>query len=141
MTNYDQLIADALDDVEADNQHPCGTTEHCCEMGGCPRCFQAVMGGNIGVERVEVFRSGVIRLTTTGHNGQPCTVAFRGVEVTIHDLKRTQHWRQCDKQASKRPERTFSRGTSRVTRLKVRLTQRLRRHFPRCSGGRLSTHC
>jgi len=85
MTNYDQLFAEAMADVESGNQHPCGTTEHCQEMGGCPRCFAALMRGDIGVERVEVFRSGIVRLTTTGHDGQPCTVAFRGVEVTVHD--------------------------------------------------------
>jgi hypothetical protein len=49
---------DALADVEMGNRHPCKTTEHCCEMGGCPRCFQGVMRGDIGIEHVDVAHSG-----------------------------------------------------------------------------------
>ena len=83
-TSYSQLIADALADVEAGLQHPCGTTEHCCEMGGCPRCFRGLMSGNIGVEHIEVFiHSGVVRITSTGHEGRPCVVSFHRVPVII----------------------------------------------------------
>ena len=82
--NYSQLFADALADVESGVQHPCGTTEHCCEMGGCPRCFLGVMRGDIGIEHVEVFTSGVIRITTAGHGDRLCVVSFRGVSVTVH---------------------------------------------------------
>lgn len=67
--DYSNLFADALADVEAGNRHACKTTEHCCEMGGCPRCFQGVMRGDIGIEHVDVFDS-VLRITTTGHDGK-----------------------------------------------------------------------
>lgn len=88
---YDQLFADDLADVEAGKQHPCGTTDHCTEMGGCPCCFQAVMRGDIGIEQVDVFAdSGILRITTTGHDGKPCVVSFRKVPFAIHrtDAKR-----------------------------------------------------
>lgn len=83
---YEQLFAETLADVEAGNQHPCGTTEHCCEMGGCPRCFRGVMRGDIGIEHIEVFtHSGVIRITIKGcGHPTPCVVSFRGVSVTVH---------------------------------------------------------
>jgi hypothetical protein len=84
-TDYSRLVADALADVEAGNRHPCGTTEHCREMSGCARCFAALMKGLIDVEAIVVYRSGTVTLTTAGHDGQPCTVAFRNVEVTIHE--------------------------------------------------------
>jgi hypothetical protein len=84
-SNYSQLFADALADVESGLQHPCGTTEHCCAMGGCPRCFRGVMHGDLGIERVEVFtHSGTIRIITAGHVGRPCVVSFRGVPLTVH---------------------------------------------------------
>jgi hypothetical protein len=83
-SNYSQLFADALADVESDAQHPCGTTEHCCEMGGCPRCFRALMRGSIEIEHIEVFtHSSVVRITTAGHGDRPCVVSFRGVPVSI----------------------------------------------------------
>lgn len=62
MIEYSKLFADALADVEAGNRHPCKTTEHCCEMGGCPRCFQGVMRGDVGIEHVDVFDSVLDRL-------------------------------------------------------------------------------
>jgi hypothetical protein len=85
-TSYEALYAEALADVEAGNQHACGTTDSCAAAGGCPRCFQAVMSGHIGIEHVDVFtESGVLRITTVGCGGKPCVVSFRGVEVTVHD--------------------------------------------------------
>lgn len=82
--NYSQLFADALADVESTVQHPCSTMGHCREMSGCPRCFRAVMRGDIGIELIEVFtHSGVIRITTAGHEGRPCVVSFRGVPLTV----------------------------------------------------------
>lgn len=85
-TNYSQLLADALADVDSGVQRPCSTTEDCCEMGGCPRCFRGMMRGNIEIERIEVFtHSGIIRITTEGCGyPTPCVVSFRGVSVTVH---------------------------------------------------------
>ncbi|HTT17965.1 MAG TPA: hypothetical protein VMG82_03405 [Candidatus Sulfotelmatobacter sp.] len=85
-TNYSQLFANALADVESGMQHPCSTTEHCREMGGCPRCFLGLMRGDIGIEHVEVFtHSGIVRITTEGCGyPTPCVVNFRGVSVTVH---------------------------------------------------------
>jgi hypothetical protein len=83
--NYSQLFADALADVESSVQHPCSTTEHCNEMGGCPRCFRGLMRGDIGIEHIEVFpHSGIIRITTAGHEGRPCFVSFRGVPLAVY---------------------------------------------------------
>jgi hypothetical protein len=83
--DYSKLFDDAVADVESGVKHACGTTEHCQEMGGCPTCFQGLMKGDLGVLSVDVFAdSGVFRITTTGHDGEPCTVAFRGVTVKIH---------------------------------------------------------
>ena len=84
---YEQLFAESLADVEAGMQHPCGTTEHCWEMGDCPRCFRGVMRGDIGIEHIEVFaQSGIIRITTEGCGyPTPCVVSFRGLSVTVHE--------------------------------------------------------
>ena len=83
--NYSQLFIEALADVESGVQHPCSTTEHCCEIGGCPRCFRGMMRGNIEIEHIEVFTdSGIVRITTGGcGHPTPCTVCFRGVSVTV----------------------------------------------------------
>jgi hypothetical protein len=45
----------------------------------------AVMRGvTVGVEKIEVRRSGVVRLTIdAGHMQQPCTVVFAGMDVSI----------------------------------------------------------
>jgi hypothetical protein len=85
-TNYEQLITEALAEVDSGGQHPCGTTEYCCEMGGCPRCFRGIMRGEIGIEHVEVFpQSSIVRITTEGcGHPTPCTISFRGVSVTVH---------------------------------------------------------
>ena len=84
-STLEQLFAEALLDVESGVKHPCKTTEHCCEMGGCPRCFQGVMRGDIGILAVDVFtESGVVRLTTVGHDGKPCVVSLRNVPLNIH---------------------------------------------------------
>ena len=83
-TLYESLFAEALADVESGVKHPCGTTDHCQEMGGCPTCFQGLMRGDLGILAIDVFAdSGVIRITTVGHDGQPCTVAFRNVPVNV----------------------------------------------------------
>jgi len=80
-----KLFAEALADVESDVKHPCKTTEHCCEMSGCPRCFQGVMKGDLGVLSVDIFpESRIVRITTVGHEGKPCVVSFRNVPMTIH---------------------------------------------------------
>jgi hypothetical protein len=84
-TDYATLVAEAVADVEAGNRHPCNTTQRCKEASGCPRCLSGLVKGDIGIERVEVFRSGVIRFTTAGHDGHPCTVAFSNVEVAIYE--------------------------------------------------------
>jgi len=84
--SYSALIAEAVADVEAGNRHPCNTTQACREAAGCPRCISGLLKGmDIGVERVEVFRSGIIRITTAGHGRGRCTVAFRGVEVAVYE--------------------------------------------------------
>ena len=87
-TLYDRLFAEALADVESGLKHPCNLTQDCQEARGCPRCFSGVMRGDLGVLHVDVFESGTIRITTTGHDGEPCTVAFRGVPVTVHQDRR-----------------------------------------------------
>jgi hypothetical protein len=85
-TDYATLVADAVADVEAGNRHQCNTTQARREASGCPRCLGGLARGmDIGIERVEVFRSGVIRLTTAGHGQGRCTVALRNIEVTIHE--------------------------------------------------------
>ena len=95
-TDYSALVAEALADVEAGRKHPCGTTEHCQEMGGCPRCFQGLMKGDLGILAIDVFAgSRVIRITTVGHDGQPCTVAFRNVPVNVHRTLTTSKTRDC----------------------------------------------
>jgi hypothetical protein len=85
-TDYKSLIEAAVTDVESGRRHACRTTRACKEAGGCPRCIRGLARGmDIGIERVDVYRSGVIRLTTAGHGQGPCTVALRGIEVAIHE--------------------------------------------------------
>jgi hypothetical protein len=84
-TDYTKLIEAAVTDVESGRRHACRTTRACQEASGCPRCLSAAMKGLINVERIEVYRSGTVTIRTAGHDGQPCTVAFRNVEVTIHE--------------------------------------------------------
>jgi hypothetical protein len=84
-TDYATLVTEAVADVEAGNRHPCNTTQRCREASGCPRCLSGLVKGDIGVETIAVFRSGAVRITTSGHDGHPCTVAFRNVEVTIYE--------------------------------------------------------
>ena len=86
MTDYSALISEALADVEAGIQHPCGTTPTCRAAGGCPRCFQAVLRG-IDVARVDVFaETGIVRFTMDEGCGkpQPCVVSFN-VPLEIHE--------------------------------------------------------
>lgn len=87
MTDYSTLIEAALADVEsgAAAYRSCNTSERCREASGCPRCLSGVMKGDIGIESITVFKSGTVRLVTTGHNGRSCTVAFTGIEVRIHE--------------------------------------------------------
>lgn len=87
-TDYSALVAEALADVEAGRKHPCKLTQDCQEARGCPRCISGVIRGDLGVLHVDVFESGTIRITTTGHDGEPCTVAFRSVPVTVHQDRR-----------------------------------------------------
>lgn len=54
--NYAALFTEALTDVESGLRHPCGTTADCRAMGGCPRCYQALMRGSVDVARVDVLR-------------------------------------------------------------------------------------
>jgi hypothetical protein len=43
-----------------------------------------VMRGDIGIDHVDVFAdSGIVRITTVGHDGKPCVIAFRNVVVNI----------------------------------------------------------
>jgi hypothetical protein len=90
MSPYDQLIADACADVDAGTKHPCGLTRECQEARGCPRCLSGLMGGDLGILHVDVFESGTVTITTVGHEGEPCTIAFRGVPVTVHQSRRCQ---------------------------------------------------
>jgi hypothetical protein len=86
--DYTALFDEALADVETGVLHPCGTSPSCAQMGGCPRCFAAVMSGaDIGVAAIEVFtKAGIVRLTMSEGCGkpQPCVVSFRNVPLTIH---------------------------------------------------------
>jgi hypothetical protein len=87
-TDYTTLIEAAVTDVDsgAAAHRSCGTTRRCREASGCPRCIRGLAKGlDIGIERIEVFRSGRIRLTTVGHGQGQCTVALQGIEVTIHE--------------------------------------------------------
>jgi len=84
--DYTVLFDAALEDVNAERRHPCGTTTDCRAMGGCPRCFQGVMRGSVDVARVDVFtKAGVVRLTMSTGCGEaePCVVSFK-VPLTIH---------------------------------------------------------
>jgi hypothetical protein len=85
-TDYTRLIEAAVTDVESGRRHACRTAQACREAGGCPRCLRGLAKGmDIGIERVEVFRSGRIRLTSAGHGQGQCEIVLRGIEVTIHD--------------------------------------------------------
>lgn len=86
--DYSKLFADALGDIESGVKHPCNLTQDCQEARGCPRCISGAIKGDLGILSVDVFESGTIRITTTGHDGEPCTVAFRGVPVTVHQDRR-----------------------------------------------------
>jgi hypothetical protein len=66
--DYEQLITEAVAEVESGGQRPCGTTERCCEMGGCPRCFRGFMSGVIGIKHIEVLTHGGV---ISHHNGRP----------------------------------------------------------------------
>ena len=86
-TDYAALIEAACQQIDSGVEHACCRTDHCNEMGGCPRCFRAVMRGAIDIARIDVFaESGIIRLTLTAGCGEatPCAVSFRGVPTTIH---------------------------------------------------------
>jgi hypothetical protein len=84
--DYSKLFADAVADL--DSKHPCNLTQDCQEARGCPRCISGAIKGDLGILSVDVFESGTIRITTTGHDGERCTVAFRGVPVTVHQDRR-----------------------------------------------------
>lgn len=63
MSNYDQLFADALADVE--NQHACQTTDECFMQGGCPKCLSAVVRSQqaLDVAQIDVFEgASIVRL-------------------------------------------------------------------------------
>ena len=79
MQRYDALFEACLNDLS--KKHPCKRTTRCAEASGCARCLSAVMRGDVGVERIDVFPSGVVRLTIdSGHAQPPCVVSFLGVE-------------------------------------------------------------
>jgi hypothetical protein len=84
---YDDLIADALAEVERGERHACRTTDECRLMLGCVKC-SGVLRGEIGIEHVEIFPGddgvGILRITTSEHhNGSPCVVSVR-VPMMIH---------------------------------------------------------
>jgi len=87
MSNYDQLFADALADVE--NQHACNMTDECFMQGGCPRCLSAVVRSQqpLDVAQVDVFeRAGIVRLTMTHScklESKPCVV-FLKTRLKVH---------------------------------------------------------
>ena len=115
------LFAEALADVEAGRKHTCRTTEHCQEMGGCPRCFQGVMRGDLGILSVDVFtESGVVRVTTVGHDGKPCVVSFGtchsiSTASTMEGIMESRHSQFCWRRGS---NRRSTSGWSSMTRLK-----------------------
>ena len=80
----EQLFEAAVADVESGVKHPCNLTQDCQEARGCSRCISGTMRGDLGILSVDVFKSGTVRITTVGHDGKPCTVAFRGIRVTVH---------------------------------------------------------
>lgn len=83
----DTLFAEAIAEVDSGIKSPCGTSAPCKQMGGCPRCFAAVMSGaDIGVASITVYRkTGIVRLALSPGCGktQPCEVAFAGVTINI----------------------------------------------------------
>lgn len=106
-STLEQLFAEALVEVESGVKHPCKTTEHCCEMGGCPRCFQGVMRGDIGILGVDVFAdSSIVRVTTVGHDGKPCVVSFRKVPLTIAKHNGGNHGQYDDRRSAGSRNRT-----------------------------------
>jgi hypothetical protein len=82
-TLYESLFAEALADVESGIKHPCKLRQDCQEARGCPGCISGAMKGDLGILSVDVFESGTLRITTVGHNGKPCVIAFRNVVVNI----------------------------------------------------------
>lgn len=84
--SLEQLFEAAVADVESGEagRRPCNLTRDCQEARGCSRCVSGVMKGDLGIVSVDVYKSGTLTITTVGHDGRPCTVAFRGIEVTVH---------------------------------------------------------
>lgn len=80
----EQLFEAAVADVESGVKRPCNLTRDCQEARGCPVCISGAMRGDLGILGIDVYKSGVIRVTTVGHDGRPCTVAFSGIKVTVH---------------------------------------------------------
>jgi len=89
MSPYDQLIADAVADVESGGI--CRLSDDCRpELGGCSRCCQKIVvrGAIVGVRRLDVYREeGLVSFTMAEGCGKetPCRVYIRNVEVAIHD--------------------------------------------------------
>ena len=87
MSNYDQLFADALADVE--NQHACRTTDECFMQGGCPKCLSAVVRSQqpLDVAQIDVFEgAGIVRFTMTQScepESKPCVVFFK-TRLKVH---------------------------------------------------------
>jgi hypothetical protein len=89
MSPYDQLIADAVEQVsETESGGICRMTEDCRpELGGCFRCGRVAIKG-IDIARVDLYVSqNLVSFTMATGCGKssPCRVYIKNVEVSIHD--------------------------------------------------------
>jgi hypothetical protein len=87
-TNYDELFAECVSDVESGAKHPCNLDDACFMQGGCPRCLAGVLrsGSVLDVAHIDVFEgAGVVRLTMSEpcKPPNPCVVFFK-TNLKIH---------------------------------------------------------
>jgi hypothetical protein len=85
--DLDALFSAAVEEVESKKKSACLTTDLCRQMSGCGKCLGLMKSQDVGVESVVVYRkTGVVKLTLSAeHGGKPCTIAFQGVPVEVHE--------------------------------------------------------
>ena len=89
MSPYDQLIADAIEQVsDTESGGICRLTDDCrVELGGCFRCGRIAIKG-IDIARVDIWRERrLVSFTMAEGCGKEasCRVYIKNVEVSIHD--------------------------------------------------------